>query len=430
MTVQARAPRSLLGIASLSGTAWVAAGTLLLGASGYAFLTLTTALVAPDDYAALAALYLLIAVIGPGIFVPVEQETTRLVSRWHALGYGTRQVVVRLGRLTAAILAVALALLLAASPFLLDSVFNGQVGLLVALLLSVVGFAGLHLSRGLFAGQRRLRGYAACVGGEGLVRLLPCVVLAVAGVTQAVPYGVAIALGPLVAFLVTLPWLRPGPDGPTVPHRELATAVGALMAAWLLSLSMANIAPVIVKVMLPEAQALAGTFAFAFVLARIPLFVLFSLQALLLPALSHAAATRDVAGQRRGIRQALLLVGGLGVLAVALTAPLGGWLIGVLFEGRPTLSALTLTTLALGAVAAMVIQVLQPALIAVAGHRIVAWAWLAGAVSFAAAFALPVQPVTAATIAQVAGAVVTAGILATALRRHLRRTRLPEEDLA
>jgi hypothetical protein len=65
------------------------------------------------------------------------------------------------------------------------------------------------------------------------------------------------------------------------------------------------------------------------------------------------------------------------------------------------------------------VQVLQPALLALASHRVVAIAWVAGAAGFAGAFLLPVDPVTAATIAQLVAGLVTTVIMAAVLLRHL-----------
>jgi O-antigen/teichoic acid export membrane protein len=417
-----RAGRSLLGLASLSGTIWVTAGSALLGASGYAFLTLTARRVSAADYSALASLYLLVAMVGPGLFIAVEQETTRLVSRSRALGEGTRDVVAQLARATAVIMVVALVTLAGLSPLLLHRIFNNHPGLLVALAISVAGYGAGSVTRGIFAGQRRLRGYAACIGVDGLVRLMPCLVLAVAGVTGALPYALALALGPAAALFATLPWVRLGDPGPRLPWRGLATSIGWLAGAWALSLTLANVAPVVVKAMMPDQPERAGTFAFAFVLARVPLFVLFSLQAILLPAMTRAAATRDLPGLRRGVRQGLIVVGGLGGLALLTTAPLGSWLIDFLFHRPGDVSAITLTLLAAGTILAMAVQVLQPALLAVAGHRVVAAAWLAGTGCFAVAFALPVDPVTAATAAQIVAGLATVGVLGAALRGHLRRS--------
>jgi O-antigen/teichoic acid export membrane protein len=434
----------VLGLAPLSGTMWVGLGSVLLGASGYAFLTLTARTVPPADYAALASLYLLVALAGPALFIPVEQETTRLVSRWRALGLGTADVVRRLALASSAMTAVAVLVLAALGPLLVSRVFNGSVALLAALTLSVAGYGGACLVRGVFAGQNRLRGYAACVGVDGLMRLVPCVGLAIAGVSAAWPYGLALGLGSVAALGVGLARYRPGGPGPTVAWRELLAAVGWLIAAWGMLFALANIAPVIVTALLPDDPAQAGVFAFVFVVARVPVFVLLSLQAILLPALSRSAATRDLPGLRRGVLRAMLAVGGLGVVSLLTTVPVARWLVGILFDGQGAggqgaggqgargqgleglgaLSAWTLTLLAVGTILAMVVQVLQPALIAVAGHRVVAAAWLAGAGCFAAAFALPLEPVAAATVAQVVSAAATVAVMALALVRQLRTASL------
>jgi O-antigen/teichoic acid export membrane protein len=150
-------------------------------------------------------------------------------------------------------------------------------------------------------------------------------------------------------------------------------------------------------------------------------FVLLSLQAILLPALSRAAATRDLPGLRRGIRQAMIVVGGLGAVSLATTAPLCLWLVAIMFPGVPgALSWWVLTLLAVGTILAMIVQVLQPALLAVAGHRVVAAAWVAGVAVFAASFTLPLDAVLAATVAQLMAGVTTTTVMGIALARHLR----------
>ena len=309
-------------------------------------------------------------------------------------------------------------------------VFDGNVGLLVALIVSVIGYGGACLVRGVFAGQRRLRDYGVVVGVDGLVRLIPCVALVAAGFATALPYGLALGFGSVAALGVGLVWFRPGTPGPVAVRRELLTGIGWLVAAWGASFALANIAPVIVKALMPDERELAGVFAFAFVVARVPVFVLLSLQAILLPALSRSAATRDLIGLRRGIRQAMIVVGVLGLGALLTTAPLCLWLIKVVFPHPTTLSVVTLTLLAVGTILAMVVQVLQPALIAVAGHRVVAAAWLAGVVVFGASFALPIDPIAAGTLAQVVAGVATTSVMGVALRRHLRAAEAAPVEVA
>jgi len=405
---------------NLRGPLAVGIGSAVLGASGYVFLTLTAGAVSVADYAAVASLYLLVALVGPGLFVAVEQETTRLVSRWEALGHGTRDVVAQLGLLTAGLLGVVLVLLVAAEPLLVDRVFNGRTSLWFALVASVVGYAGVSLLRGVLAGRRRLVVYGAVVGVDGLARIVPCLAFAAAGVVGPGPYGLALGLGSIASLVLALALVRVHGAGPTLSWRVLLTATGWLIAAWGLSFALANLAPIVVTALLPGDPALAGVFAFAFVLARVPLFVLFAIQPILLPMLSRAAANRDLAGLRRALRQAGLVVTALGAIALLTTAPICQWLIGALFDHGVRLSGWVITLLAVGTVLAMLVQVVQPALLAVASHRVIAMAWVAGSVCFALAFLLPAGPIAKAVTAQLVASAVTLVVMVVALRLRLR----------
>jgi zinc transporter ZupT len=91
-------------------------------------------------------------------------------------------------------------------------------------------------------------------------------------------------------------------------------------------------------------------------------------------------------------------------------------------------SGWTITLLAIGTILAMVVQVLQPALIAVASHRSVAGAWLLGTACFAAAFALPIDAVAAGTTAQIVAGAATLAVMAVALRHHLHPSKDPDPE--
>jgi O-antigen/teichoic acid export membrane protein len=411
----------------LTGSLWVAGGTILLGLSGYAFIALTPSRVSAADYAALSSLYLLVSLIGPGLFLPVEQETTRLVSRARALGVGTAGVVRQLGTMSATMLGAVVLVLLGLYPVLVDRVFHGQVWLWFALVASISGYAGANLLRGVLAGRGHLRAYGSVVGIDGFVRLLPCVALAFAGVKSAQPYAATIGAGSVAALALALTLARPDHQlGTRVPWSQLVPATSWLVAGQTLALTVANLGPVLVNAMLPGDPGRVGVFAFVFVLARLPLFLLYGVQPLLLPVLSRASARNDLAGLRRDLRRALLLVAGLGALALALTAPVAGWISHSLFPGRPAISGTTITLLVVGTVLAMLVQVLQPALIAVANHRMVAGAWLVGTICFFGAFALPGDAVARATAAQIIAGAATLATMAFALRGHLRTS--PDGD--
>lgn len=392
-----------------------------LGAAGYAFLTAAGRAVSARDFAALQALYLLAALLGPGVFAAVEQETSRRVSQCLARGLGTRAVVRRMALLSGAILLVTLALIAGTGAVLVRRVFAGHDVLLLALALSTVGYWGAHLSRGLFGGQRRFRAYGANVGAEGMVRLLPCLVLVLAGSTGAGPYGLALGLAPAAAVLVTARWLRVGSPGPCAGWADLTRSLGWLLCAWLLSQAMANVAPIIVTALLPADPQRAATFGAAFILARVPYFAFAAAQAVLLPTLTRTATHGDMPGLRLAIRQACAVVALLGGGSVVGFAALGAPILRVVFGADYTISSWVVALLGVGTLLLMAVQVLQPALLALAHHHVVGVAWCGGVGGFAACFWLPVDPVTAALVAQLVGAGVTAGVLAVGLRSAVRR---------
>ncbi|HEX2774988.1 MAG TPA: oligosaccharide flippase family protein [Micromonosporaceae bacterium] len=424
MTRTAFGPSAVAGQAGpgqqVRGGALVLVGLGVLGLANYVFLTVTARAVRPAEYAALAALYLLMSILGPGVFSALEQETSRLVSTRLAHGLGVRTVV-RQATLTTALLVVPLlvAMVLFAGP-LTRSVLGGDRRLLAALMLSVVGFAGVYLTRGLFSGQRHFGRYAINVGAEGLVRLVFCVLLPLLAVASPAPYAFALCAAPAAAMLLTAAWFRPGTPGPAEPWAALAQATAWLLAAQLLSQAMANIGPVLVKASLADAHR-AGVFAAAFVLARVPLFVFVSAQTILLPTLARASARRDIAGLRKGVRQALGVVAALGVVGVSVAAVVGDELVRLIFGPDFVVSWTIMPLLTAGTVLSMAVLVLQPGLLSVGRHHVVALAWIAGMAVFFAVFLLPADPVAEAVAAQIIGPAVTAGIMAVVLIYALRR---------
>jgi O-antigen/teichoic acid export membrane protein len=361
------------------------------------------------------------SILGPGVFTPVEQETSRLVSIRLTHGQGTRGVV-RQAALTTLFLLVPLMIVLAVigAP-LTRQVLGGDGRLYLALLLSVVGFAGAYLTRGLLSGQRRFGRYAANVGAEGAVRLVFCAALPLLAARSAAPYAFALCAAPVVAVLITAVWFRPGLPGPAEAWPSLARATGWLLGAQLLSQAMSNIGPVIVKAMLTDAHR-AGVFAAAFVLARVPLFVFVSAQTILLPTLARATARRDIVGLRRGVRAALAVVAVLGTGGLTIAGVLGHDLVRWVFGPDFVLSSGTIALLTAGTVVSMSVLVLQPALLALRHHRLVGLAWIAGIGAFLAVFLVPADPVALAVTAQIVGPLVTAGTMAISLLYALQHS--------
>src|SRR6478735_3000466 len=107
-----------------------------------------------------------------------------------------------LGVLTLAVLGLC-------APVLLSRVLDGDVGLVLTLMLAVVGSAAVYYIRGLAGGQQRFHRYAATTGIDGGARILGCLGLAVAGGTNPTAYALALCAGPVVAAVLTARGVTP-----------------------------------------------------------------------------------------------------------------------------------------------------------------------------------------------------------------------------
>ena len=407
--------------ARLSGVVPVGAGLVLLGISAYAFLGLAGHVLAPREYAAVASLYLLIAVVGPGVFVAVEQETSREISSRIATDRPTLPVVRSATVISAVLAAAVIALLLALSPLLVPRVFGGAWSLLVAALVAVAGSAAVYVIRGLFSGQRRYGWYGASLAAEGLARLVPSVMLVWVGIAATGAFGFAFGCGTLLAAAAVLVGVRPGTSGPPLDLPRMARGVGFLAGASALTLLLANIAPVVLTARLTDDPSTAASFVSLFVLARIPLFLFAPVQAFLLPSLTAAVERGEIARVRRQIRTVLLAVGAIGLIGVVSAAIAGPWAARVFFNAPVELPGLVAALLGVSTVLMMIAQVVQPALVALGEHRTAMSAWTVGTVVFGALVFVPTAPLVAVVAAQLAGPAVVVVLMARTVRTNLAR---------
>lgn len=409
----------------LSDVAPVGAGLGLLGISAYAFLGLAGHALAPREYAAVASLYLLIAVVGPGVFVAVEQEISREISSRISTDRPTLPVVRSATVISAVLAAAVIVLLLALSPLLVPRVFGGAWSLLVAALVAVTGAASVYVIRGLFSGQRQYGWYGASLGAEGLARLVGSVVLVwvgIAGTGAATgAFGFAFALGTLLAVAATIVGIRPGVPGPPLGLFGMARGVGFLAGASALTLLLANIAPVVLTSRLTDDPGTAASFVSLFVLVRIPLFLFSPVQAFLLPSLTAAVERGEAARVRRQIHTVVVVAGAIGLFGVVGAAIAGPWAARVFFNAPFQLPGLVAALLAVSTVLMMIAQVLQPALVALGEHRTAMSAWIVGTVVFGALLFTPTAPLVAAVAAQLAGPAVVVVIMARSVRASLAR---------
>jgi O-antigen/teichoic acid export membrane protein len=419
----------------LATAAPVGGGLALVGLAAYVVLALAGHNLAPPDYAAAASMFQITAIVGPGVFVAVEQQTNREVSGRIAAGLRIGPSVWAVFLVTAGLTVLMCALVLALSPVLVPRVFAGHRALVTATLLAVAGAAAAYLMRGVFGGQRRYRWYGISLAGEGLGRLVPCVLLVLLGWADADRFGFVFAVGCGLAALITLPGLLRGRGirglgvraGPTrCAHRPdspglggLARAVGLLAGASALTLMMINLGPVVLSWRLGATLAdreLAASFISLFLLARVPLFLFGPVQAFLLPKLTEAAQCRDDVVFRATLRLALLAV-----LAVGLAGVLGVWLLGpwatrVFFNASIELPRSVAVLLGVGTVAMMAAQILQPALVALGRNRAATVSWIVSSAVFVGLLFAPIAPLTAAVTAQVVAPILVTAMMALSLR--------------
>lgn len=413
-------------------------GLLIVGIAGYGFIALSGRTLSTADAAAVSSCYLLINIIGPGVFVALEQETSRSVSARLASGGRATPVARRAATLEVMLLAAVLVVLAAISPVLTSRALGGHWSLMAAVLLGTTTSAMVYLARGLLGGTRRFAGYSATLAVEGAARLLPSLIIALSGAPNAAAYALLFAVGSAFGALAGTPWLRgldrasitapvevPGtPDGGSLP--KMATATLVLAGSTLLSQLVANLAPIVVDARLTTDTATAAAFTSAFILVRVPFFLFAPVQAMLLPTLTAAATTGRLSVFRRTLRLILTAIAIVGVPGAIASLLVGPWLVQVLFGAHVRLSGPVLGLLGVGTIALMVAQVLQPALVALGRHRSVTTAWLAGSIALAGLLFLPGDPVHAAVIAQLVGSALVVAGMARAVSVELRSRATPE----
>jgi O-antigen/teichoic acid export membrane protein len=411
-------------------------GLVVIGLAGYGFLALSGHTLPAADAAAIASFYLVVSIVGPGVFAGLEQETSRSTSAWLA-GGGALGVVARRAALAGTgLLAVVLLALGAVSPILTDRTLAGRWGLFVAIVVAVVCSAVMYLLRGVLGGTQRFTGYSVSLTTEGLSRIVLLVLVLAVGWIDPTVYAFVFATGAGFAVLAGLPWLRRRAVPPTVDVIDvteasgpvaagesvagMARGLGLLVGATLGFQTVANVAPILVTARLGSDPATAAAFASAFVLVRVPVLLFAAVQAMLLPAMTRAVTAGNLPAVRATLRKIILLVAAIGLPAVLGSTVLGPWAVEFLFGAKVRLSATVLGLLAVSSVLLMLTQVLLPALVAFGRHRVVVAAWTAGGAVLAGMLVSPVHPVDAAVWGQLASCTLVVLVMAGSLVRPLR----------
>jgi O-antigen/teichoic acid export membrane protein len=413
----------------------LAGGLVAVGLSGFVFVMAENGVfsskVGPDvtSRATLTAYYFLVTTVLLGVFNALDQATDRRISHTIATEAPLRPAVMRAVRDAVGLAAGIAVLLLVASPVLVDRLLKGDVALFSAVLVGVVFAACESVVRGVLAGSRRFTAYGMVWGVEGVSRMLLVGVLLltgekspwVFGYSYVIPYALA-----AVAGLIACRHLRDvvlGTEARAEARAQDEAAEGAksmgllsLSTAGLLATSVANLPQLVLTTRVPSSDVAgllaASGFAVALLYARIVLTVLTPYQAMLLSQFTREVAVGNIPGLRRGLRNAVYVCGGVGVLwAVAVVAVEPTAL--RTFTSSVTPSLPVFAALSLGTLMFTVSIATQPAIVALGRYRQVPLIWGCGVLAtVAGAFCPGVSAIDAAAIGSLTGpAVVLAGMM-------------------
>ena len=134
------------------GTIPVGISLLIAGFATYAFFKVgTVAVGGADAFAPIASMWFAVFALAPGFFLPLEQELGRALSHRRAIGDGGRPVVRKVVGLGGILVAVVTLCILALSPLIATSYFDGDWFMVVALIAAFAAYAaGAHGARRVF----------------------------------------------------------------------------------------------------------------------------------------------------------------------------------------------------------------------------------------------------------------------------------------
>ena len=404
------------------GTVAVGIGLVIVGVSAWAFLSVSANALGKTEAAPLGVLWSLVFFAGPGFFLPLEQEVSRALAGRRAKGFGAGPLLRRAALLGGAVAAGLLIVALALSPVLIDHLFRGRIVLYCAFLAGFMGYYAEHLARGAFSGLGRFKPYSVLITTEGVVRLLAAVVLALAGVSKAGPYGLAVGLAPWVGVAVALRGQRdlvqPGPEA---SYGELSSALGALLVGSVCAQALLFVGVIAVDLLATTAEKdEASRFLSGLVIARVPLFLFQAVQAALLPRLSALAEAGRFEEFRAGFRRLVVVVVTIGALGTIASFAIGPFVVGLLFPSDFDLGNRTMGMLAASSALFMLAIAMAQAVIALGGHTRMAASWVLGVVAFTVATALGDDLFLRVEVGLVAGCAAAAVSMAFVLVRRIR----------
>ncbi len=412
------------------GTIPVAAGLFLAGFTAYAFFKVGQVALGKEHFQPIVALWFTTFALVPGFYMPLEQEMSRAIAHRKALHQGAAPIVRKMTTLSLGFSAVLIAVVLITSPILTTHMFEGYWSVTIALVIAFIAYAPMHLARGIVSGSARFRGYGIIMGVDGLTRIGACIVLWMLGVENVGAYAIAVVAAPLVAVAaVALRKDLAQQDGPEASFTEIAPNLGWLLLGSVMGAALVNAGPLGVNLLATSSEAAKVTaFGNGVLLSRVPLFLFQAVQAALLPRLARLAAQKAYAEFRHGLATLLKVVVGVAVLGTVGSFVLGPWALKLVYGDG--LDRRTLTLLALASGLYMLALSVAQAVIALHGHKYVAYGWLAAMLSFGGVTAVASRDLyLRVELGLVSGSTVALLIFGYALRKQYASGATPDAEL-
>jgi len=425
-TDQPPTPRPSTGSGGPRYAAMLLGSSLAAGLAVYGYLVLAKRGMTLDQWSDFSVFWSVTLVVGFGFFLPLEQESSRL------LRPGMSRLSVRpLVRVAAwASLAACIALVLGLPA--LSAALRKERALFLLLVLLAVVSALQFFTRGVMLGLGHRRAYVAALTADGLLRVSFAGTLLLGGLRGAVPFSVALLVAILLSHLVPLVVVlrRVGAvprgaltDEPVFDGRVAMRGWLRLVPASLAAQVLQNGAPFALALVAtgPDSNA-AGPFLAAFTVARIPLFMAVPVQSALVPPLAHLAAEGQshrvvsLVAKLTGVTTAAAILAALAALVV------GRSVVGLMFGPELLVPGGDLALMVAGVCMHVGLLVVTQALVALNLHGQAGAAWMAALAAATVVFVV-VQPLLLrAELAFLVGSVV-GGVAATiGMARSVGRT--------
>lgn len=421
-------PSALQRLPLPEGTLPVGVGLLVAGVASYAFFKIGVKALGEDGFKPISSLWFATFFLAPGFFLPLEQELGRALAHRRGMNQGGRPVVRRVLPLAGALTAIVCIAILFASSAITSKFFEGDWVVTAALVVGFISYAPAHLARGICSGHGRFASYGIVLGADGASRIIGCMVLWAAGVTNTGAYAFTVALAPLVGVAIVLARGDLKTEaGPPAPWSEVTPNLGWLLLGSVFAAGLVNAGPIAVDLFKEnESNKVVTQFGYGVLLGRVPLFLFQAVQAALLPRLARLAVRNEISEFRQGFRKLLFVVLGVGFLGVTGSALLGPMVLKKVYDAD--LTRRTITMLVLGTAIYMIALTIAQAVIALHGHALVALGWGVGMLTFVLMTWLGSNELyLRVELGLVSSSVAATIVFAFALRRRLRIGIVPSQ---